>query len=303
MSCSSGDSRSQTIRTEPVVLCKNSRSALRAGIQRFNCEFSATRARSGATFRQTTPLLRTLPHRIGPNAKEFLSFSTHSLFAHTVFCLCSNKNGIALQIGLESVGDTCMSDAETCPAAKSLPKIEHMASHTPRGGGGGLSRKLIVADDTNTLRMYFSRNGTLGRTLDVGGAVTAMAKSGPSVALGVGGDVLFVSGTKMDKVILTCSGTCAREHAQASASHLLALTLFPSHHPSVCITNTEISEPGYLLALVRFPSHHPSERGDKRADLAPIYSHLRTLRSQASLTRRSRRCSTTCSRPASCTRG
>ena len=114
-----------------------------------------------------------------------------------------NANGIALVTMLESVGDP----PEECSAPNAkLPKILDLSMHTPRGGGAGLSRKLLLADDQGGLRLYFSRNGTLHKTLDVGGPVTAMAKSGPSVALGIGSDVVFVSASKPDKVTSRCVG-------------------------------------------------------------------------------------------------
>jgi hypothetical protein len=111
-----------------------------------------------------------------------------------------NVHGYALVIMIESVGDTP-------PAITGkLPEITDVFMHTPRGGGSGLSRKVLIADALGTVRLYFSRNGTLTKSFDAGSEVTAMAKAGPSVALGVGPDVHFVSATKLDKVVSVCPG-------------------------------------------------------------------------------------------------
>jgi len=114
-----------------------------------------------------------------------------------------NKNGFALVVNLESIGDL----PPSCFDGGKLPAVKGISLYAPRGNGPN-ARKVVVSDDSGAVRLYFAKNGTMIRTLDIGEPQTSssIAKTGVTLAIGAGDGVSFVHASKADKVLSRCEG-------------------------------------------------------------------------------------------------
>ena len=88
-------------------------------------------------------------------------------------------------------------------------KVSSVMFHSPRGTGASSTRKIIASTPDGTLSIYHAKNGTHIKSFNLPPGYSSsppIAKSGLTIAVGVGPDVLFINVVKFDKIVTTCTG-------------------------------------------------------------------------------------------------